>query len=189
MRALGREDLKGIFITHAHADHYGGAAELRRITGAPIVAHGSDAPAMAMGDSPLVLGRRLGRPVVRLWPRLGPRFRVKPAPVDRELSDGDEVTALGVGCTAVHTPGHTDGSCSLFVDGRLAFVGDLLSSPFGPRLQYVFATDWPQLPQSLARVKALQPELTFAGHGRRPVTSAALQSITPADWYTRRSET
>lgn len=35
-----------ILITHGHVDHIGGAAELKRITDAPILIHPSDAPAL-----------------------------------------------------------------------------------------------------------------------------------------------
>src|SRR5659263_83973 len=36
MHELGRSDLKLIWITHAHYDHYGSAAALRDLTGARI---------------------------------------------------------------------------------------------------------------------------------------------------------
>jgi glyoxylase-like metal-dependent hydrolase (beta-lactamase superfamily II) len=36
--------LDRIVLTHGHEDHVGSAAELRAATGAPVLAHGSDAP-------------------------------------------------------------------------------------------------------------------------------------------------
>src|SRR5471030_1216807 len=43
LKAAGRGygDLKLIVVTHAHVDHAGGAAKLRALNGAPILAHGA----------------------------------------------------------------------------------------------------------------------------------------------------
>jgi glyoxylase-like metal-dependent hydrolase (beta-lactamase superfamily II) len=49
MKELGRTDLKAIWITHAHYDHYGSAATLRRATGARIGVHPADANYLVRG--------------------------------------------------------------------------------------------------------------------------------------------
>ena len=59
MKLLGREDLRLIFLTHAHFDHFGCAAQLRRLTGAPIAIHKFDAGYLAKGET--LLGRVRGR--------------------------------------------------------------------------------------------------------------------------------
>ena len=51
LKELGRTDLKLIYITHAHFDHYGSAAALRRHTGAPIAVHAKDSAALAEGKT------------------------------------------------------------------------------------------------------------------------------------------
>jgi glyoxylase-like metal-dependent hydrolase (beta-lactamase superfamily II) len=43
MQRLGRQDLKLIFITHAHVDHAGSAAALKRLTGVQVAVHRLDA--------------------------------------------------------------------------------------------------------------------------------------------------
>lgn len=39
-------NIQTILITHGHFDHTGGAQELRRVTGAPVMIHPADAPAL-----------------------------------------------------------------------------------------------------------------------------------------------
>ena len=56
---MGRPSLNLIYLTHAHIDHFGGAAAVQRATGAPIAVHGADAADLAAGRT------RLGR--IRDW--------------------------------------------------------------------------------------------------------------------------
>ena len=183
LRRLGRNDLKLIFITHAHLDHYGGADALRRRLGVPLALHRLDSEAMARGDSPVTSGRGLGRPVVAIANRASDGYRGRPTPADRLLADGDTIEGLGVSVSVLHTPGHTDGSSCLIVDGRIALVGDLLSGLIRPRLQHVFAVDWAQLPASLGRLQALRPESVYTGHRRRPWSGAAIRALAPGAPY------
>ncbi|MEZ4556510.1 MAG: MBL fold metallo-hydrolase [Caldilineaceae bacterium] len=53
LKRIGRaDDLRLIYITHAHVDHYGSANAIRAATGAPIAVHQADAATMAAGESP-----------------------------------------------------------------------------------------------------------------------------------------
>jgi len=177
MRTLGRDDLRLIYITHAHLDHYGSAAALQRLTGAAIAIHKADAAAMACGRTPVRSARgigRLGRPLVPLAERvLGPG----PTPSDILFDDGDNLCEFGLDAVVIHTPGHTPGSSCLLVEGHLAFVGDLLTSNGRPVLQRLYADDWSLLPDSLARVQRLRPKLVYPGHARHPLSGDALQCL------------
>jgi hydroxyacylglutathione hydrolase len=177
IRALENGPLRLIFVTHAHLDHYGGAASLRRLTGAPIAIHRADAGAMAEGKTPIGSVRGSGWLMWTLLRLLEPYVRPEPTPPDLLLDDGDNLRAFGLDAAVVHTPGHTPGSSSLVVEGRIAFVGDLLSTAVRPRVQRSFADDWSLIPHSLARVQELRPEWVYAGHGRRPLSQAALQRL------------
>lgn len=177
MRELGRSDLKLIFITHAHLDHYGGAAAIRRRTGAPIAVHGADVETMARGETPLGSVRGLGKFHKTVLKLFEPFLRPEPAQPDIIFGDGDSLSVFGLDAVCYHTPGHTPGSSCLLVEGRWAFVGDLLSTNMLPHTQLFFANDWSQIPESLSRVKALTPETVYTGHGRRPMSGEALQRI------------
>lgn len=87
-------DIKIMISSHAHIDHIGGHAEMKKATGAQVVAMGPDAKALELGQdlSPV---EYLG------W---------TPVKVDRVLKDGDTVTLGGTMLRAVWTPGHTPGA-------------------------------------------------------------------------------
>ena len=85
-------DIRGVkylLNSHAHYDHSGGLAELKRLTGAAMVANYGDAPGLTAGSA-----------------------EFKPVAVDRILRDGDTVSAGGSVMTGHHTPGHTKGCTS-----------------------------------------------------------------------------
>ena len=80
------KDVKYLLNSHAHFDHAGGLAELKRLSGAQMVASAADAPALRAGslDMPAIV-------------------------VDRVVTDGDTVRLGKATLTAHITPGHTKG--------------------------------------------------------------------------------
>jgi hydroxyacylglutathione hydrolase len=177
MRALGRDDLRLVFITHAHLDHYGSAASLRRLTRAPIAIHRADGGAMARGETPIGSVRGRGRLLWGLLRLFEPYLRPEPTYPDLLLDDGDDLYAHGLDAVVLHTPGHTPGSSCLIVEGRLAFVGDLLSTTGRPHVQRYFAEDWSLIPAGVARLQALGPAGVYPGHGRCPLSGDALRCL------------
>jgi glyoxylase-like metal-dependent hydrolase (beta-lactamase superfamily II) len=167
----GRGDLKLIFITHAHADHYGSAAALKRLTGAPVAIHRADAQAMANGETPTRGSKRLMRALTSLALRLNP---VSPVRADLLLDDGDSLAEYGLPGVIVHTPGHTAGSCCLLLEDGTGFLGDLLSAGRKPHLQRSFVEDAEQLRQSYARLRELRLSRVYAGHGQRILSGEEL---------------
>jgi hydroxyacylglutathione hydrolase len=182
MQRLGRDDLRLIFITHAHLDHYGSAATLKRLTNAVIAIHRADGKTMAQGETPIRSARRRGRLVLPFMPLIEAIVRLEPTPPDILLDDGDNLRDrgidLGFDAVVLHTPGHTPGSSCLIIDGRLAFVGDLISTAPRTTVQKFFADDWSLIPESLARLQALKPEWVYSGHGYRPLSGEKLQRLT-----------
>lgn len=129
--ALGRQpaDLKRILITHTDADHTGGAAELKRLTGARIAARGVEADAMRAGKTSRVPKSAVMRV---MFGTLGALIMPTPAATaDDILVDGQTLPILG-GLQALATPGHTPGHTSFFApEKKLLIAGDSLRATGG----------------------------------------------------------
>jgi hydroxyacylglutathione hydrolase len=177
MKALGRQDLQLIFITHAHLDHYGSADALRELTGASIAIHHADAASMARGLTPLGQARGRGRIVAFLFPLIKRLLGPKPTQPDLLLEDSEHLQVCGLDANLVHTPGHTPGSSCLFVEAGHAFVGDLISTSGKVHEQRFYAQDWSLIPESLSRLRKLSPKVVYPGHGRTVLDGAELQKL------------
>ena len=182
LEAIARPgELCQIFITHAHVDHYGAAAALRKSTGAPIIVHEDDAEPMALGRTVLGSVRnwewtRLPLPVVERM------IKIQPTPADRTVTNGEVISNCGLDATVLSTPGHTPGSASLLVRDpstgyTYAFVGDLLSTTGGLKAQSSYAQDWSQISLSVDELRAVLPQLVFPGHGSNVITQSELVNI------------
>lgn len=91
-------DIKYLVNTHAHLDHTGGFAELKRESGAQMVAGTADKPLLEGGYYPGdEKNADLAFPAVK---------------VDRTVAEGDKVTLGDVTLTARATPGHSPGCTS-----------------------------------------------------------------------------
>lgn len=104
--------LKQIVVTHAHIDHIGGAAHLKRATGAPILFNQHDLPLVAMLDAQAA------------WLGMAAPERVTP---DESAEEGLAVGIPELEAGVIHSPGHTPGSiCLYFPKQELLLAGDTL---------------------------------------------------------------
>jgi hydroxyacylglutathione hydrolase len=150
---------KAIWITHAHVDHIGAIAPLKRRWDVPVWLHPLDEPLYRVG------GRQ-----AQLY---GIPYEEPPTP-DRQFADGDTVTLGTLELSVMHAPGHAPGHVVIHGYGN-ALVGDCLFAGSIGRTDLPFSNPG-DLEKSLARIVTLPPEtVVHPGHG--PTTTIGEEKI------------
>lgn len=151
MVAAAHVTLEAIWLTHAHVDHIGAVAAVKRRFGVPVYLHPLDLPYYT----------RLSARAAEMY---GIDFEQPDAP-DAELADGQELACGGLRFQVMHVPGHAPGLVA-FTGHGISFGGDLLFAGSIGR------TDLPlgnpaDMTASLGRYSAaLEDEVVvYPGHG------------------------
>jgi glyoxylase-like metal-dependent hydrolase (beta-lactamase superfamily II) len=141
--------VEAIWITHAHVDHIGAIAPLKRKYDVPVWLHPLDEPLYRVG------GRQ-----AQLY---GIPYEEPPAP-DRRFAEGEKLTLGSLELDVIHVPGHAPGHVVIFGHGN-ALVGDCLFAGSIGRTDLPFSNP-SQLEASLKRIASLPPEtVVHPGHG------------------------
>lgn len=153
------EDIKILLNSHAHYDHAGGLAELKRLTGAKLMTSEGDVPLLAAGG--------------KGDPNFGDRFLFEPVKPDRILRDGDKVELGGVTMIARITPGHTKGCTSWTMkvkDGAKEYDVVFVGSTSAPGYKLVNNPGYPGIvadyEKTFRLLKSLKCDVFLAAHGQ-----------------------
>ncbi|MCR5009052.1 MAG: MBL fold metallo-hydrolase [Oribacterium sp.] len=103
-------DIKMILISHAHLDHFGGAAIMHALTGAPIYMSKEDDEFMQKDPEETELPHDI--------------WHVQHIKVDRHYDDNVAITLGDISIRTLLTPGHTLGCTSFFWDEKNPVTGE-----------------------------------------------------------------
>ena len=166
-------DVKYIFLTHAHIDHFGSAYAMQKLTSAHVGIHNNGIK-FINGESGLLLPRpkqpssaqtKFMMSFMKFFLALNkPKF-LKP---DMALKEGVMPADMGVDLKILETPGHTSDSISVYLpESKVVIIGDMLYG--GPSKLVIprFFEDYVTLLNSINKIKSLGQDVTVCvSHGK-----------------------
>lgn len=176
LKRLGKlckpEDLKYIFLTHAHDDHAGFLAELLEEVPAKVILHPAGVAALEAGHTIEPPGSGYATRIGALFSLVKKTFSFQPVHLgDRAVfvdSDTDQVfEEMGLPLRIVFLPGHTAESIGLFLlETRQLFCGDAaMNAVISLRRHTIWIDDVPDFQRSWDKMIALQPTKIYPSHG------------------------
>ena len=184
LRNVGPTVPAHLLLTHAHADHAGGAASLaQRIPGLRVL---SGSPAdrwIACGDEQMI-----SLDVARAGGTYPADYVFPPCPAVMPITDGTRIDLGGVTLTALATPGHADGHTCYLLEApgyRALFSGDCVFTGGRISLQNLHDCRIPEYAQSLARLAALDIDALLPGHHEVSVARASRHLTAAHDMVAR----
>jgi glyoxylase-like metal-dependent hydrolase (beta-lactamase superfamily II) len=139
-----------IIATHCHIDHIGGLLPFVQRYGSKIIAHELDRAGIEGENNALTAASMYV-------------INYQPVKVDMLIKCGAESLRLGdLEFHFIHTPGHTPGSISPYIDtkdGRVLFGQDI-HGPFSP----AWGSDLKEWRRSMEKLLALQADVLCEGH-------------------------
>jgi glyoxylase-like metal-dependent hydrolase (beta-lactamase superfamily II) len=150
MLGFNPANISDLILTHCHIDHIGSAPFFRKQYGTKILIHELDAKAVEAGDSFKTAANWYGT----TFPAMS---------VDQQLRGHHEILKFGreeLHC--LHTPGHTPGSISLYLDreGKRVLFGQDIHGPF----HKAFGSDIEAWKKSMQKLLNLNADILCEGH-------------------------
>lgn len=168
IRATGLEKkITKLILTHAHADHMGGAGQLRAALDAQVIAPAEAANWIRAADEKAVsleLAKRAGA-----YPK---DYRLQGSEVDMEVREGDTIRVGDLELQVLETPGHSRGHCSYIVQTetrRLLFGGDLVFFNGAVILQNIHDCSIQDYAASMEKLDGANINALLSGHWVLPL--------------------
>lgn len=182
--SLKIEKINLLFLTHSHFDHAANAAKIKEKYKALILIHQTETKYLNSGDNILPTGtNHFSRFLIKtLANRFKSIARYQPCDHDLTIDEKFDLSDYGYNAYLMHTPGHTEGSCSLIIDDEFALVGDTMFGVFPGSIFPPFAYDQSQLIKSWKKLLATRCQLFIPSHG-----SANKRSLVEKDYNKRKT--
>ena len=155
------EDIKILLVNHAHYDHCGGLAEVKKLTGARLLASPADATVLEDGGAS---DFRFGG---------DKNFSFSAVKVDERLKDGQEIRLGNVTLKTHFTPGHTKGATTWTTDAKEnGKKHKVVFASSATTLDYTFVDNskYPQIADDFTRTyatfKSIKADVFLASHGQ-----------------------
>ncbi len=147
--------LKYIFLTHCHGDHIAGVTELKSKLGGKVLIHRDDSE--GLNNKRINLTEFMnGLPEIEI-------------DADSRLDDGDLIHLGDLEFRVIHTPGHTKGGASLYLESqKLLFSGDTLFRGTWGRTDLP-TSDFNQIMESITKKLMVLPDDTIVYPGHRNI--------------------
>jgi glyoxylase-like metal-dependent hydrolase (beta-lactamase superfamily II) len=155
--------IRQLWLTHAHADHGGGAASLRTALGVDVLASSFAADCLERGDEVAISLDR-----ARQAGGYPADYRFSACPVRRTLNGGDRLPVGKLEIEVIDSPGHCGGHLSFHLlrpGGTDLFTGDALFWGGKILLQDIWDCSAVDSCRSVERLAASRPDGLYPAHG------------------------
>ena len=147
------DNLKYIYLTHCHGDHFGAILELKNKKGGKVLIHREDEEGLY--NKAISLTYYIGMDDITLE-------------ADSRVEDGDLIHLGNLEFNVIHTPGHTKGGSCLYCEKeKLLFSGDTLFRGTWGRTDLP-TSSFPAIIDSITNKLMKLPEdtIVYPGHGK-----------------------
>ncbi|NDI35348.1 MBL fold metallo-hydrolase [Chengkuizengella sediminis] len=143
---INLKDIHHLIITHFHPDHCGIAQEIQS-SGVQIVISKTQLDFLESANKSM-----------KKYPEYK-EIIVNPKNILNENNKNTFFEKLGIPGYILHTPGHSDDSISIVIEGLGIFTGDL------PLLYHVFSESDEKIELSWSKIRSTNEKKVFPGHG------------------------
>ena len=165
------DKIKHIILTHADIDHMGSVADLKNATGALVAIHENEVSYL-LGEKMRKLEGLRGRVIGLIFRILFKFIKTKRIIPDITLKEGDFIGGLEV----IYSPGHTEGSISLYSAATGLFSGDAIITDINSNIKGFknrSASDALEAAKTINKIKQLKFEILLPGHGSPVLKNAS----------------
>ena len=148
---------------------FGSAHKIKELTGAKLAVHRGDADIVREGKKVFPPGLNTwGCFLAFMWKPMFSFINYSGVEPDILIDEEFPLAEFGIKGRVIHTPGHTNGSVSVLLDGGEAIVGDLAMNGFPMRRgagMPIFGNSKREIKQSWKKLVEAGASVIYPGHG------------------------